>query len=120
MDNYYRYGQRGIKICDEWNDYVKFHEGALTHGYKEGLTLDRIDNDGIYSPDNCRWVDRVVQGNNKSNNRVVVYKGEKITLIQLSRLCGIERRTLGYRLKRGWSVEDAVSIMSKFGNRVKM
>ena len=118
--NYYRYGQRGIKVCEEWNDYVKFYEWAIANGYKEGLTLDRINNDGDYCPNNCRWVDKLTQGNNKCNNRVIEYQGQRYTLIQLSRLCGIERRTLGRRLSVGWSIEDAVTIPPKLGNRIKV
>ena len=78
IHNYHRYGGRGITICDEWrNDFQAFYEWAMANGYDENApymqcTIDRIDNDKGYSPDNCRWVDMKVQNNNKSNNRKVV------------------------------------------------
>lgn len=63
---YCNYGGRGIKICDEWkNDFSKFYEWAINNGYKEGLTIDRINNDGNYEPNNCRWVTRAEQNRNK-------------------------------------------------------
>lgn len=65
-DRYKYYGARGIRICDEWlTDFVKFYSWAMENGYKKGLTIDRIDNDKGYSPDNCRWVDMKTQNNNK-------------------------------------------------------
>lgn len=73
--SYPRYGGRGITVCDEWrNDFQAFYEWAIANGYDENAdryqcTIDRIDNDKGYSPDNCRWVDMKVQNNNKSNSK---------------------------------------------------
>ena len=66
--SYYLYGGRGIQVCKEWStSYNRFKLWALTHGYKRGLTLDRIDNDGNYEPSNCRWVTMAKQAHNRRN-----------------------------------------------------
>lgn len=71
--SYKNYGARGISVCDEWrNDRAAFCRWALANGYKEGLSIDRIDNDGDYSPENCRWVTRSVQN---ANRRKTAYSG---------------------------------------------
>lgn len=68
--DYKYYGGRGITICDEWKDDVKaFYDWSMVNGYAEGLTIDRIDNDGDYSPDNCRWTTMKVQRENQRNRR---------------------------------------------------
>ena len=68
-DSFGCYGGRGIRICAEWNDFQKFQEWALSNGYKEGLSIDRIDNDGNYSPENCQWLTRA-ENASKGNRRV--------------------------------------------------
>ncbi|MGH1280534.1 hypothetical protein [Bacillus basilensis] len=78
-----RYGGRGITVCDEWkNDYESFKKWALEHGYNDKLTIDRINNDGNYEPNNCRWTDVKTQSNNTSRNKYIEYKGETKTLVQ--------------------------------------
>lgn len=88
-DMYYIYGGRGITVCDEWKDkergFEYFAEWALSNGYSENLTIDRIDNNKGYSPDNCRWSDLLTQANNKRNTRYLVINGEKDTVANLSR-----------------------------------
>lgn len=80
--NYHRYGGRGITVCDEWlHDFQAFYEWAMANGYDENApymkcTIDRIDNDKGYSPDNCRWADAKTQNNNKSNSRKGVRSDE--------------------------------------------
>ena len=84
---YSDYGGRGIKVCKEWiDDFSAFQKWALANGYKEGLTIDRKDNDKGYSPDNCRWTDRKIQGNNKRNCRYITYKGQRKPLQNGQRL----------------------------------
>lgn len=74
---YKNYGARGIRVCDEWlNNPKKFEEWALKNGYQEKLTIDRIDVNGSYEPNNCRWVDNKTQCRNKRNNRYITYNGE--------------------------------------------
>ena len=83
-DRYKDYGGRGIKICDEWlNDYDSFVDWSKMNGYKEGLSIDRIDNNGNYEPSNCRWITRKEQGRNTTRNRFITYNGETKTLSEL-------------------------------------
>ena len=99
---YYRYGARGIKICDEWlNNPKTFFDWALANGYKEGLTIDRINNDGDYCPENCRWTDDFVQANNKSNNKYYEYNGEKKTAGEWARELGLTYSAVKSRIARG-------------------
>ena len=98
---YNRYGARGIQICDEWHDFKTFKDWALSNGYEYGLSIDRIDNDGNYCPENCRWVDRIVQANNKSNNRLITYKGITHTIAEWSRILMVEYCKLITRINRG-------------------
>lgn len=82
--NYHRYGGRGIKLCDEWEDFSNFKTWSDSNGYTSTLTIDRINNDGNYEPSNCRWVDMTTQVRNRSITRKVVYKGENVTIKELS------------------------------------
>ena len=103
---YRDYGGRGIKVCEEWtDDFSAFQKWALANGYKEGLTIDRKDNNKGYSPDNCRWTDRKIQGNNKRNCRYITYKGQRKTVAEWSEITGIPHETLLYRLNHGWETE---------------
>ena len=112
--HYKDYGARGIKICDEWlNDYQVFKKWAYDNGYddnapKYSQTLDRIDNDKGYSPDNCRWVDMKTQNNNTRKNRLITYKGTTKTMQQWCDELNIPKTTFYCRLQRGWSVEKAI------------
>lgn len=103
------YGGRGIKVCEEWNDYGKFREWALNNGYKENLTLDRIDVNGDYCPENCRWADWTTQQNNKRNNHNLTYRGQTKTIAEWSRVTGINKTTIRARLISGWCVEDVLN-----------
>ena len=100
-DNYNRYGGRGIDVCSEWDDFAEFQRWAIDNGYNEDLTIDRIDNDDGYCPENCRWVDTLTQGNNRTTNHVITYNGETHTIAEWSRILGIKYPTLYSRLNRG-------------------
>ena len=104
------YGGRGITICDEWRrDFGAFYDWAMSHGYKDDLTIDRIDNDKGYSPDNCRWITAKEQGNNRSTNRYLEFNGEKHTISEWGELLGIDSETIASRLRRGWSIEKTLT-----------
>lgn len=100
--NYKYYGAKGIKICDEWlNDFNEFYKWAKNNGYKDNLTLDRINSESDYKPDNCRWVSMKIQNTNKSSNKKVMFKGEKITLNELSNKINVSAWTLYKRYSKG-------------------
>ena len=103
------YGGRGIIICDEWkNDFNSFYEWALNNGYQEDLTIDRVNNDGNYEPENCKWSTRKEQCNNQRTNRLLTYNDKTQTVSQWAEEVGLNKHTLQTRISRGWSVEDAL------------
>lgn len=108
--SYKDYGKRGIRICEEWkNNFINFYEWAVKNGYKEDLSIDRIDVDKNYCPDNCRWVDKKVQANNMTRNHYIELNGKRYTLQQWSEITGIKSSTIRERLKRGWTIEKTLS-----------
>ena len=111
------YQNRGIKICAEWHDFSVFQKWALENGYKDNLSIDRIDNNGNYCPENCRWADNFTQANNKRNNHWLTYNNKTQTIAQWSKELGMKYNALNERLRKGWSVERALStpIMCKRG-----
>ena len=103
---YRNYGARGIKVCNEWNkSYDAFYNWSILNGYSEELTLDRINNDLGYSPDNCRWATIQEQSNNTRVNHRVTYKGETHTIAEWGRIIGINPDRIGQRLKKGLPME---------------
>ena len=104
---YKDYGGRGITVSEDWYDYSIFEDWALNNGYDDNLTIDRIDNNSGYNPDNCAWTDFVSQNNNRRGNRVVEYKGEKRTIAEWIEILKLPRSRTYYRIKKGWSVDDA-------------
>lgn len=106
--NYANYGARGIRVCDEWQGFEGFKKWALAHGYADNLTIDRIDNNGDYTPDNCRWVDMTTQLRNTSRNRLIMFRGETHCMKDWAEILGMNYRTLKQRINvYGWSVERA-------------
>ena len=106
--HYRSYGGRGISVCEEWKEYIPFAKWAFRNGYADELSIDRIDTDGCYTPENCRWVSMKEQANNKRTNRIVVYEKCKYTLTELAEKIGMNKTTLKERLNMGWSIDDAV------------
>ena len=106
-----RYGSRGIRICKEWiESYENFKKWSLQNGYSDKKTIDRIDNNGDYCPENCRWVDDNVQRNNKRNNHYLTFNGETKTISEWSKVTGISQSVIGDRVRRyGWSTERALT-----------
>lgn len=111
------YGARGIRVCDRWRNSI----GAFHEDMGDRPTplhqLDRIDNDGDYCPENCRWATAKEQANNRRSSRRIEFRGETRTLAQWSEIVGLKPVDIADRLRRGWSIEDALTAPSSI-NRV--
>lgn len=105
--DYKHYGGRGIKVCDEWaKDYEAFRKWAMANGYYDNLTIDRIDVNGDYKPDNCRWVTQKKQTRNKRTNRILTYKGETMCVADWSDRIGTPSYVLYARIHRHPEASD--------------
>lgn len=110
--NYNNYGGRGIKICEEWrNDFKKYYDWCMENGWAEGLSVERIDNNGNYCPDNCKLATRIEQCANKRTTRRITAWGEtkSASLWAMDLRCKATYHSIIYRVKHGWSAEDAIS-----------
>jgi hypothetical protein len=108
---FHRYGGRGITICDEWlNDLPAFYNWAINNGWAKGLELDREENDGNYSPSNCRFITGKANSNNTSLNVIIEYEGIKYTKTQLAEKHGLKLSDLTRRLRKGLSLDDALNM----------
>lgn len=107
-DSYEYYGGKGITVCEEWQTYEPFMEWSLKNGYNDDLSIDRIDYNKGYSPENCRWADNKIQSNNKSNNHYLTYNNQTKTVQQWGEFLGIKPNSIITRLRRGWSLERAL------------
>lgn len=100
--NYRWYGARGIRVCDEWsNSFSAFEKWAMSHGYNNDLSIDRIDPDGNYCPDNCRWASKTEQSRNRCNTRYFTYLGKTKTVSEWADITGIPYTTLIKRIDDG-------------------
>lgn len=108
--SYERYGGAGIKVCDRWfRNYKNFLED-MASTYADGLSIDRIDNNLGYSPENCRWATMEQQQNNRTNNRIIEYRGEEMTLAMWAKKLGIKKSTLYQRFHAyKWSVKQCLT-----------
>lgn len=110
-NQYKNYGQRGIIICEEWldeqNGLMNFYNWAIANGYKEELSIDRINVNGNYEPTNCRWATAKEQANNKRNNHLITYNGETHNITQWAKKLNVKPRILIDRIRRNWSIERA-------------
>jgi hypothetical protein len=105
---YKNYGGRGIRVCSRWDDFANFYADMGDRPFR-GATIERLDNNKDYGPDNCAWRDRKAQGNNKRNNRLLTSQGVTMTLSQWADARGIQRGTIFLRIKRGrWSIDQAL------------
>ncbi len=107
---YDNYGGRGIKVCDEWlNSFVSFKDWALNNGYKEGLSIERINVNKNYEPNNCKWITMFEQASNKRTNIFYTINGITKTQTQWCRYYNIPRTNVRRRLSSGWNIEKALT-----------
>ena len=112
--DYKYYGGKGVSVCPEWSDsFTAFRDWSENNGYRNGLTIDRIDNDKGYEPCNCRWVDMKSQCNNRSTNKYYTLDGVTHTISEWARISNIKYSTLYMRLLNGMPIGEAINNSNK-------
>jgi hypothetical protein len=116
LDNkrYKDYGGRGITYCKDWEYFEKFQDWAIHNGYTKDLTIDRIDVDGNYEPNNCRWVTNKVQQNNKRYHHLLSYDGKIQNLAQWSEETGLPYNVIWKRIKMGWDIKKILTPIATY------
>lgn len=108
------YGGRGINICKEWkNDFLEFYNWSMKNGYSDDLSIDRIDVNGNYEPDNCKWATSLEQSNNTRINHKLKINNEVRTLSEWSRMSGVSRKQIQRRAEKGMSDEEILKPAKK-------
>lgn len=119
-DAYKYYGGRGIRVCSEWlgeNGIVNFYNWAMNNGYEDHLTIERIDVDGNYDPNNCKWATIEEQNKNKTNKHSVTINGETKSVAEWSEISGVAHDTLLFRIKSGWKNEKLLNPVRMSGKQ---
>lgn len=117
------YGGRNITVCPEWLKFENFMEWSVKNGYSDELTIDRINNNGNYCPENCRWISKKEQSNNRRTNRLITFNGQTKTITQWANDNGLPYYILKNRLdKSGWPFERAISepLNLRYSNKKKI
>jgi hypothetical protein len=104
--DYKNYGGRGIKVSREWDTYEKFKAWALSNGYRDDLTIDRIDVNGDYEPSNCRWITLEQQQSNRRDSVFIMFNGEQKTVSQWARIIGVNPNKIYYLKRKGISDDE--------------
>lgn len=108
-DAYKWYGQKGIKVCDEWHDLMSFFRWANANGYKDDLSIDRIDSNDDYKPSNCRWKSQKEQMNNVSSNKIITYRNKEYTQSEFADTFNLKYHTVRNRIRLGWGLEEIIN-----------
>lgn len=114
--SYKYYGKKGVFVCKEWQQFSNFQKWAQQNGYAEGLSIDRIDVNGNYCQENCRWATKSAQANNTSRNRMLSFRGEQKTMSQWADAFGISYGTMNHRIQRGWDMQKIANTPQNFLN----
>jgi len=110
---YKNYGGRGITVCEKWiHDFLVFRDWALTHGYTEELTIDRKDNNGNYSPENCKWSTPKEQANNTRYNVRITHEGQTKTVAEWSEILGVRRSIIYHLVAKKKPLDDIFSTVA--------
>jgi len=116
---YKNYGGRGITVCEEWHTFLPFYNWSLSNGYAEHLTIDRIDNDKGYSPENCRWITQKENSRNRGCNHLVTFNGQTLCISEWAEKAGITHQAMAERLKsKTWDLQQALTA-GKNGRLIK-
>lgn len=116
VKSYEDYGARGISVCARW---MLFENFLADMGEKPpGMSIERVDNNKGYYPDNCKWATKLEQARNTRANRYVEYRGKTMTQAEFAKAIGHNQSTVSYRLRSGWTPEQVASIPAHTGNRV--
>lgn len=117
--DYKNYGGRGITLCSEWQNYENFRSWALSNGYQDNLTIDRIDVNWIYCPENCRWATVKEQARNKRSSIMVTFGGKTQCATAWCEELHMNRNLISRRLRAGWSIEKALLTPANYHNKTK-
>ncbi len=117
QDSYKLYNKKKIKVCKRWLNFFNFY--ADMGECPKGLTLDRINNNKGYTPDNCRWTTPQQQANNRTTNRFLKFNNKRQTCAEWSRETGLSTKTIHYRLKSGWSIKDTLTKPLRKNGKIK-
>jgi len=107
--NYVNYGGRGITVCEEWKEVIPFYNWAINNGYSKKLTIDRIDNDKGYYPENCRWVSMYVQSRNKRSNNFITFEGKSKIITDWAKYTGYDITTIRHRINNNLPIEEILA-----------
>lgn len=115
---YKDYGGRGIRVCDEWLDYEPFHKWSILNNYREGFSIERVDNDGNYEPSNCKWIPISQQASNRRSVRYLTFNGQTMSVTEWGEKLDLKPTNILTRLRRGWTVERALTTPDDYRRKV--